>query len=1025
MAKGGSKVVTGIISFLLGFLFAIIVEIGAIVGVAVYVMRTDLETLLDNLGIGDNKYINTDPNSGGAETLGDLFARLKDLFIDSDGGLAILGKSFDDISSLIPATDMLLDMVYGALDGYLTLDREEFESTPLNGLAQVLSNSLMYTETYGLMEKLNMDSLTGENANVAIKSLLLGAESKYASVSVNENLTLPVLHDVYVEDESIGYSRKYPYNGVSAYPDNLRRNYDFLEEIKDEGDQEQKSYRLYYVPCRITEDGVFEADYSYEQFVIQDGTGSNAKTFKYNVLKYGEDTDFVVVSPDATGKFLLDYDRIWAAKNNTVEDNDYSHRFKGYSYDVNYARNYFYTFTNTDTERKEIKAICGYNYFKDNAGVRINLDPLTLADVIGDTYAPLYSIPVSSLMNGDDDVVDKLFGKTSLGALMDGKVDMQKVVNDVEMSAFVDNVSPNNKIMANIVFKLSDIDVDNFTAIYDKGGPNEQECTFELDNGYIAEVKSLSGTVLEGSKIREIAGIANNLKITAVVDIKAEDAILMYVGYGVTDVNEQAGQLPYEDDEGQTQYNTYNYQGVYYHEAAGGVYEQLPCFIKTNADGAVIKVWYYDSASTGEEDYLVCEATSVNALSARINVLTDHVGLNGVIDVDPSESIITYVGFGITDVEEALSGAKDPLDNAYSYSGKYKIKTATGETAEEVDCYITLDDSGKKIVSAWYIDSQNKKQFIYGTRIKNVPERIEGMKDDMKLGNIIDIKPDDPQMLQALKDTTINGLNDRVKTLTVGEIFKPEEIEKSPMLVQLKNTKVVNLASAIDDLMIQQIYSSEVYRLPKDDDPMEVVKYDASYKYYEVTESTSEGKRTYSFVLVGGSGTLSADVFNSTKASKTYYTYGLDYIPNEQELAELKMKIVGYDASGNFVDRADEWIYYVHNDDGQAYTVLTGAGDRPERPSYDETEKYYSYGFARGMWKLILYKDGREEPYTINNFNNMVISAASNVYKASLKELQEAGVIDSGIDLNKTFQGENLANMTFERLIQIVVGMAS
>lgn len=1016
MAKGGSKVVTGIISFLLGFLFAIIVEIGAIVGVIVYVMRTDLETILDKIGMGDNKYINTDPNTGGAETIGDLFDKLKDLFVDSDGGLSILGKSFDDISSLIPATDMLLDMIYGALDGFITIDHEEFESTPLNGLAQVLSNSLMYTETYNLMEKLGMSSLTGDGANVAIKSLLLGAESKYATVSNKEGLTLPVLHDVYVEDELIGYSRKYPYNGVSAYPDNLNRNYAFLDEIKDEGDTEQKSYRLYYVPCRVTADGVFEATYSYEQFVIQDGTGSNAKTYKYNVLKYGEDTDFIVVSPDAEGKFMLDYDRIWATLNSSATDS--SHRFRGYSYYEDYARNYFYTFTNTDTERKEIKAICGYNYFKDNAGKRIDLDPLTLADVIGDTYSPLYSIPVSALMNGDDEIVNKLFGKTSLGALMDGKVDMQKVVNDVEMSAFIDNVSPDNKIMANIVFKLSDIDIDTFSATYDKGGPNEQPCKFSIDtNGHIAEVTSLTGTVLAGAKINEIAGIANNLKITAVVDIKADDAILMYVGYGVTDINEHEGSLPYEDEWGQTKYNNYTHQGVYYHEKETGVYEQLPCFIATNDKGIVTKVWYYDSTSAGEEDYLVCEATSVNSLSSRINVITDHIGLSGVIDVDPEESIIAYVGFGITGIEKAESGATDSLGNAYSYTGKYKtgnrINSGNAETDEVVECYISVDSGSNSIASAWYIDSHNQKHYIYGTRIKNVPDRIESMKDDMVLGDIIDISPDDPKMLQALADTTISGLNDRVKTLTVDEMFEQEEIEKSPMLVQLRHTKVVDLASAVDKLMIQQIYSKEIYQLPEDDDPMLVVQFNASYKYYV---SEKQEANTFKFVPVGGNGVLSQETYNSTKATTTYYTYGLTELISDDEAAGLKMKIVGYDTGM----KCEEWIYYVRNDEGQTFTVSE------ERPtSYTEGKEYYAFGPARGMWKLILYKSGAEEAYTINNFNNMVNSAASNVYNATLGELQTAGVIDSGIDLNKSFQGQKLADMSFKKLIEVVVGLAS
>ncbi len=72
MAKGGSKLLTGIISFILGFLFAIIVECGAVFGVYWFVMNKDIDTVLSAIGIenkdenGNDKYINTDPNNGGA-----------------------------------------------------------------------------------------------------------------------------------------------------------------------------------------------------------------------------------------------------------------------------------------------------------------------------------------------------------------------------------------------------------------------------------------------------------------------------------------------------------------------------------------------------------------------------------------------------------------------------------------------------------------------------------------------------------------------------------------------------------------------------------------------------------------------------------------------------------------------------------------------------------------------------------------------------------------------------------------------
>ncbi|MDE6075076.1 MAG: hypothetical protein K2G26_01425, partial [Clostridia bacterium] len=62
MSKGGSKLLTAIIAFLLGFLFAILVEVGAIFGVGWFVMNKDLDTVLSAVGIhntdedGNKKY---------------------------------------------------------------------------------------------------------------------------------------------------------------------------------------------------------------------------------------------------------------------------------------------------------------------------------------------------------------------------------------------------------------------------------------------------------------------------------------------------------------------------------------------------------------------------------------------------------------------------------------------------------------------------------------------------------------------------------------------------------------------------------------------------------------------------------------------------------------------------------------------------------------------------------------------------------------------------------------------------------
>ncbi|MDE6372942.1 MAG: hypothetical protein K2L72_00410 [Clostridia bacterium] len=498
MARGGSKLLTAIFSFLLGFLFAILVEIGAVFGVYWYAVNTDLEKLMNTFGIqntdgdGNKIYINTDTANGGVANLKELFAGLKDL-VYANGEFSAPGHSFDDFSNLVPATDRLLGMVFDAIDGYIEIDRDEFTSTPMTELAQVLSDSLMNVKTAALLEKLGFTDVTGDDANIIVKSLLMGSETEYATVyggvaaidadGETAAFKLPVLYDVYIYDEDLGYSRETPVNGKSAYPENLGGNYNWLCPVsknEEDGEFSYAKYTLYYVPCRITETGVEEAEYRTGVYSVTEGSGGSAKTYNFSILEYGDDTDFIVVKPDGDGNFIIDYDAIYASLNqNSVSQSD---RFDGYSYYVDYAENYYYTVK--DGDKYDLKTVSGKNYFRNNAKELVQLDALTLGDIVNDSFGPLDSVPAYTVLGENSDMAYKVFGKTSLGELMRGEVDFNKLVDDLEVGAFVNDVTVDNKIMAYMVYRISDlerINDDYYKATYNKGGADERQGTVRLD----------------------------------------------------------------------------------------------------------------------------------------------------------------------------------------------------------------------------------------------------------------------------------------------------------------------------------------------------------------------------------------------------------------------------------------------------------------------------------------------------------------------------------------------------------------
>lgn len=933
MAKGGSKLVTGIISFLLGFLFAIIVEVAAVFGVYTFVMNSNINTVMAKLGIPntDDRYVNTDKDNGGVSTLKELLGGIKGLVYEN-GEFALVGKSFDDISNLVPATQLLLNQVYKVTDEYLELDHELFESSPMSDLAQVLSDSIMNVKTAALMEKLGIEAVVGNEADLVVKSLITGAETDYVTIE-GSGLKLPVLYDYYIKDEESGsYSRvdyggmDRPVDGVGALPANLRgREELFLSDSGNitDGEKSFARYMLCYVPCKITANGVEEAEYSVGECTDE----HDGKTYKFQIVEYGADTDFIAVRAETrlneeeeyVTEYVLDYDAVYAALN--ADSTGASDRFTGYSYYEPYARQYYYTEYNTTSSKCELKTVNGKNYFRDSQDKMVQLDALTLTDIIVDPYAPLDSVLVTEVM-GKDNKLAKIFGSTTLGPLLRGE-GVDEIIDNLEVGDFLDNVSPDNKLMCYIAHRISNLRLNpdgTYSAVYDKDGDMECEVTVRLDtNGYIYDVKDGEGNLKPSVKVNDLVAMAENMPLTVLMDINVDEPIMVYLGYGVSGLKSEAG-----------------------------------------------------------GDY-------------------------------------SYVG------EVTLEGESEPRK-----------------------CYIATETNGEKeeVVSIWYLDGNGGRVSVKSTKVNKVSERVNGFADDLTINDVLKLEGSTNMLLNAIKDTKLNKLEDRVNELTVGELFSEEELEKSSMLRQLRNNKLTELSTAIDELLIQSIYASEVYRLPENSDPLEVVDFDPAYEYYilKIEDGPNGEKLPGVFESVG---TLTQEQFDN-RGNTVYYTKGA-------ETGEgAKFKIVGFSA---------DWLYYESDGAGAFNLTEINSAELPEGTAKDNAvgkltkeqydgrgeTKYYTYGKAQGMWKLVLYRwyretDGEgnvtefntEKAYTINNFNNMVNQCASNVYKATLGELQDAGLIAADIK-GKTFKftvggvekSAELETLTLEGLINIVLLMSS
>lgn len=157
MAKGksGSKALTGILCFIFGFLFAVIVEAALIGGGILFLMNADIDKLLSTVGVdnydedtGKNIYINTDVDEGGVKKVTDLITALKDIAGKGKDNITI-----GDLGTLFPIVETYIDGAYSSVADALAsyniteedlrgiIDEEELVATPVSKLGEFFKES--------------------------------------------------------------------------------------------------------------------------------------------------------------------------------------------------------------------------------------------------------------------------------------------------------------------------------------------------------------------------------------------------------------------------------------------------------------------------------------------------------------------------------------------------------------------------------------------------------------------------------------------------------------------------------------------------------------------------------------------------------------------------------------------------------------------------------------------------------------------------------------------------------------------
>lgn len=686
MAKGGSKVITAIISFLLGFIFAFVVEIGAIVGIVYYALNSSLDKVFGTFGFGNSdsegrQYINTDTENGGVYNALELISKLQSMM----GGIG--NVTLADFEELFPAAGGLTESIYNMLETYVALDRTELASTAFMDLPTFISNAVMEIRPASVITAMGGVSLDG---NVVMNAILAGVEASYVYENAEDkenSAKYPVYYDEYTYNAELEkYYRSVSVDGVDAYPDSL------------------------------------SADEWLTYSGRRDNDGNNVYRQYYYVWDNGGETCYIATKKDDSGDFI-------------------------FSADLSSAPLYYAAYGDDGVENKRLTG----NYYFDNDGTEVQVNPVTLRTLIEDAFAPLDSVPATDVL-GDDEIVVELFGDMSLGDVLNGNIDL--------------------------------------------------------------------------------SGLIDGLEISTILDIDPDDAILSYLGYGLTSVRPSEG----ED---------YTYTGKYKTDEG----ETLTCYIAVDEAGYISSVYYYEG-----ESKVFLAGTLVKDISERISSLTDNLYVSDIIDINPStfdeegntvsnNAIMLYIAFSVTDLK--------PTDEPLVYTGVYHTyitETFEDEEGNEItvrravayDClvYTALTENGGEYVTGVF--GTDGEEFAQ-TTIGGIADQTSGVADALTLGDLLTIDSSN-KVLYAIRNSTLNGIPD-----------------------------------AISNLAIQQIYTDEIYKNGVDEDGNAIY-----IGIYEATEENFSPDYLY-YVLVGDEYVfVNNDATDGTRGKLetlpddgvTYYTYG-------------------------------------------------------------------------------------------------------------------------------------------------------
>lgn len=608
------------LSFFLGVLIGIILVIGAVGGAVALVLYADLDTVFNTVKLenkdkdGNYIYINTDTEAGGVKNGMELIMEVYSYATD------IQNKSIGEVEKLLPVTKSLVDQVYDALGEYAEIDKDVLLAKKFSEFPNYVSDVIMDIKPATLLDKFNINMGDGM-VGMLVDALVNGSESKY------------------VEVDGTKYPVWYEERAVAAYA---------------AGGTDEN--RIYFYTVGNVSYVVEKTDDGYTATNAVHQGGENAKLTGNYYYENGDETGDRIVAEHVTIR----------------------------------------TFTSNDA----------------------------LANSLNGLY-------IDELLGIGEGIITDILGDISVGDIVGGKVDFDEKINGIQVPSLID-IDPDSSIMAYLGYGLSGVTAASGSAYSHTG-------TIDGSTVYITtEGKKITGVYSDsalrekviGTTVKTIGDRIDGINVAVFMDIKPDDSILMYLGYGVTGVKGSGD----------------NWTATY--KTAGG--ESKTCNVVA-ADGKVTKVYYMDGGNEVE-----IKPTGVNDIGDRISGITDVLVITDLMDVAPDSPIMMYLGYGVTGVTENTAGGK------YTHTAIYDDGSENG-----VPAYIVAE-GGK--VTGVYLDAE-LTDGVDGTSVSGITEKIDNLTKKIKIKDLIDIDPND-KIMSKLGEYTINNVGNAINDFAMSDFLE-------------------------------------------------------------------------------------------------------------------------------------------------------------------------------------------------------------------------------------------------------------